>query len=204
MSVDFEENRLQMATNMHQSLLNALRQREADIIKFLAILGPALAGFVWLLIKTKPADYAFVAGTIGVQAILAVGAIYAVALGYNFRSILFQMKRIEYSTGLSKYIINDWNTYYTNQKDTRFVKQKVTGCPPEIIKVFWLAFLVILIVITGLACWHLRCHTYKWVTVCSFLVGLAICQCWAFCLCERKLGSMYNAEYDEPGEPPPT
>lgn len=34
--------------NFHQLMLHALRQREQDVLKFVAILAPALAGFVWL------------------------------------------------------------------------------------------------------------------------------------------------------------
>jgi hypothetical protein len=35
--------------SMHKLLLEALRHREQEIVRYLAILGPALGGFVWLL-----------------------------------------------------------------------------------------------------------------------------------------------------------
>ncbi len=35
--------------NMHQLFLEALRHREQEIFRYLAILGPALGGFMWLI-----------------------------------------------------------------------------------------------------------------------------------------------------------
>ncbi len=39
----------QAVQNMHQAFLEALRHREQEILRYLAILGPALGGFIWLL-----------------------------------------------------------------------------------------------------------------------------------------------------------
>jgi len=38
-----------MLENMHKTFLEALRHREQEILRYIAILAPALAGFIWLL-----------------------------------------------------------------------------------------------------------------------------------------------------------
>lgn len=215
---DFEKNRLQMVTNMHQSLLNALRQREADIIKFLAILGPALAGFVYLLINFKPwRPIPFIVGTIGIQFILAVGGVYAVVLGYNFRSILYQMKRIEHSTGLNEFMLNKWSVYPCkpksknsgNNKTSKVDRLGAKGCPPEIIRVFWISFIVLILAITIAADYILCDKTDDSSTraiVAISISGLVWLMCpilatWCY---KRKLMKLYLSEVRHPGPPPPS
>ena len=52
--------------NMHKMFLEALRHREQEIVRFLAILGPALGGFIWLIGKRQLNPDMFVTGTYGV------------------------------------------------------------------------------------------------------------------------------------------
>ena len=71
---------------IHKQLLEALRHREQEIFHYLAILAPALGGFVWLLYKgVNP--FLFAVGTLGVLLLLLLGALYSLALGYNYRYI---------------------------------------------------------------------------------------------------------------------
>ena len=64
--------------DFHSLMLQALRQREQDVIRYIAILAPAIGGYVWLLTKYKSGGSEFVTGTIGVMFLLLTGAIYAV------------------------------------------------------------------------------------------------------------------------------
>ena len=66
--------------NMHKTFLEALRHREQEIVRFVAILAPALGGFVWLLTKDVT-PYVFTVGTLGVLFFLLVGGVYCLALG---------------------------------------------------------------------------------------------------------------------------
>ena len=62
------------AQNMHKTFLEALRHREQEILRFMAILAPALGGFIWLLTLDDCKDnnlYVFSIGTIGVLFLLA-------------------------------------------------------------------------------------------------------------------------------------
>ncbi len=138
--------------NMHKTFLEALRHREQEILRFLAILAPSLGGFVWLLQQgltngLKP--YVFIVGTLGIQLFLLLGAIYSLALSYNYRHIIFQLATIEGKDCLNidKYILKIWP-----RKTCDFRKYKfkiIPWCdPPEIIKCFWLAFITGVIGVT--------------------------------------------------------
>ena len=80
--------------NMHKLLLQALRHREQEIVRYLAILGPALGGFAWLLYWSKDGVNLTV-GTMGVLFLLFLGAIYSLALGYNYRCIVLELAKLE-------------------------------------------------------------------------------------------------------------
>jgi len=58
-----------IAESMHGALLEALRHREQEIFSYLAILVPALGGFLWLLLHRSGTDssgnLALFAGTLG-------------------------------------------------------------------------------------------------------------------------------------------
>ncbi|MBW8017283.1 MAG: hypothetical protein FVQ82_13955 [Planctomycetes bacterium] len=132
--------------NMHKIFLEALRHREQEILRFLAILAPALGGFVWLLKlysegNVKPV--VFIVGTVGVIFLLMIGAVYSLALGYNFRMIIHQLASLESEKCLNidKYILNSWPRKAEDFK--KYLFKKYPWCePPEIIKIFWLAFTI--------------------------------------------------------------
>lgn len=131
--------------NMHKTFLEALRHREQEILRFIAILGPALGGFIWLLnevdLGSEKGIFIFTVGTLGVLFLLTVGAVYSLALGYNFRYITLQLAKMEsdYCLKIKDFMLNYWLRTPKEWKE----KYRNGRCfPPEIIKVFWLAFVI--------------------------------------------------------------
>lgn len=134
---------------MHKTFLEALRQREQEIFSYLTTLGLAFGGFGWLLIQqtTKPApDKLFMFGTSGVLLLLALGSWYALALGYNYRYLTFQLAKIESNLEIKSVMLNGWP-----RSADDFRKYTWYCLPPEIIKVFWFAFIVGIAFVTGYA-----------------------------------------------------
>jgi hypothetical protein len=136
---------------MHLALLEALRQREQETFSYLTTLGLAFGGFGWLLLhensKEPPATkILFVFGTVGILLLLCLGAIYALALGYNYRYITFQLAKIEDFLKIKDVMLKGWP-----RSVEEFKKYKRWCDPPEIIKVFWLAFTVGILFVTLIA-----------------------------------------------------
>lgn len=143
-SQEFQERRGRVLEGEHRLLLEALRHREQEIIRYLAILGPALGGFVWLLTAdaVKDDNKVFIIGTIGVQLLLFLGMHYSAALGYSHRHITLQLAKLEAILGVKDCILKAWPR---SPKDFIARYQKTDGgpwCePPEVIRSFWLAFI---------------------------------------------------------------
>lgn len=136
----------------HRLLLEALRHREQEIIQFLAILVPAMGAFGWLIKSAHHKLTLFVGGTVGVLLLLLLGAIYSLALGYNYRYITLQLAKLEYFLGISECILEAWP-----KSKNKFLKRcRILGIPwctpPEIIKVFWSTFLAVIVAVTITAC----------------------------------------------------
>ena len=135
--------------NTHRLFLEALRHREQEIIRFLAILGPALGGFVWLVDSGSENVGVFVIGTVGVLLSLLVGALYSLALGYNFRHLTLELAKLEAKLQIVDSMLEGWP-----RSREKFLERYKLCCfipwctPPEIIKVFWLAFLVGIVGVT--------------------------------------------------------
>ena len=137
--------------NMHKTFLEALRHREQEILRFVALLGTALGGFVWILgaeAFREPAR--FTAGTYGVLLGLGVGACYGLALGYNYRYLTLQLAKLESraNLGLKRSILRHWP-----REPEQFERKSRWGVipwctPPGIIKVFWIGFLVSILGVT--------------------------------------------------------
>jgi len=141
-----EDQRIALC-NMHKTFLEALRHREQEILRFLAILAPALGGFIWLLRLDLNKDenaFVFTIGTLGVLLFLLLGAVYSLALGYNFRYVTLQLAKLEsdYCLKIKKFILKSW--LRTAEKwAKKYKKSWIPYCaPPDIIKVFWLAFVI--------------------------------------------------------------
>jgi len=157
-------------TNTHQLLLDALRHREQEIFRYLAILGPAVGGFVWLLhagsavelttdatgesVTTHVLDTGvFVVGTVSVLLLLLLGAVYSLALGYNYRYVTLQLAKLEAKFGIQEYMLKGWPRCRQDFLDRYKILCSKPWCtPPEIIKVFWWAFLGGIVGVASAAC----------------------------------------------------
>lgn len=131
---------------MHGALLEALRHREQEIFSYLAILVPTLGGFLWLLLhRSAPVgsgDLVLFAGTLGTLLLFFLGVGYSLTLGYNFRYVTFQLAKIEHHLEVEKVILQGWPRSPQAFK-ARYRLWGFTYCaPPEMIKIFWIAFLI--------------------------------------------------------------
>jgi hypothetical protein len=143
---NLDDVRWPILENMHKTLLEALRHREQEILRYIAILAPALGGFVWLVREfvNDGKMFGFTIGTVGVLFLLLLGAIYSLALGYNYRYITMQLAKLEAKLGMCEFILESWPRTPQN-----FEKYK--RCyPPEIIYIFWLAFVICMGGVTGI------------------------------------------------------
>jgi hypothetical protein len=137
---------------MHKLFLETLRHREQDVVRYLAILGPALGGFVWLLNLGTGVVVVFIAGTVGVLLLLLLGAFYSLALGYNFRYIILEVAKLEALLKIRDAMLVGWPRSRKDFLD-RYNWHGIPWCtPPEIIKGFWWAFLVGIIGVAVTAC----------------------------------------------------
>lgn len=170
---------LKVVENMHKTFLEALRYREQEILRFIAILAPALGWFVWLikvyLENTNILTNVFVVGTIGVLFILTVGAVYSLALGFNFRYVTFQLAKMEskHCLNIINFILNGWE----RTAEEWVNKYKKMKCfPPEIIKVFWLAFVIAeLFVVLAAVCLFYYTQEYSYIKVCIIIGCGVVC-----------------------------
>lgn len=153
---------------VHKLLMDALRHREQEIMRYIAILAPAIGGFIWLLIKREQNppidDTIFTIGAGGILLLLFIGAFYSLALGYNYRYITLQIAKIENHLSIEKVMLKGWpkrkkdflERYKLNVKILSKVLDKFDKnywcTPPEIIKVFWYAFLITIIAVTAASC----------------------------------------------------
>jgi hypothetical protein len=122
---------------IHGSLLAALRNREQEIFRYLTILGPALGSYAALFYFHIPADRPnlFLFGTISVLLSLLLEALYTLALGYNFRYVNLEIAKIENLLGIRDAMLLAWPKSRQDYLTRRWC------VPPEIIQVFWYAFL---------------------------------------------------------------
>ena len=133
---------------MHGLMLQALRQREQDIIRYLAILVPSVGGFVWLLQSEISDVKVFIVGSVFVLLLLLLGAVYSLALGYNYRYITMELAKLEAVLRIRDAMLVSWP-----RSPEDFLRRYRLGCipwclPPEIIKIFWAGFLVAIIGVT--------------------------------------------------------
>ena len=155
--------------NAHQQMLVALRHREQEIIRFLVILVPTISGYFYLLYNYFCTETCYLdnkmllIGTLFVEFILAVGAVYTVTLGYNFRSILMQLKKFERGLGIDNYTLLQW-------QETLIVGPKQSCIPPEIIKVFWWAFIIAFAGV-GITSITISQPSYFWASVSASLIA---------------------------------
>jgi len=172
-----ENGSRQALESMHRLLLEALRHREQEIVRYLAILGPALGGFVWLLLSATGNVSVFVVGTVGVLFLLLIGVLYSLALGYNYRYITLELAKLEVALGIRRAMLEGWPRSPRDFRERYRLLRVIPWCtPPEVIKVFWGAFLVGIIGVTTAACLAKPETLVLWVVICSggasLLIGL--------------------------------
>jgi len=139
--------------NMHRLLLEALRHREQEIIRYFAILGPTLGAFIWLLQLDIAKTRVFIIGTVVVLLLLLLGAIYSLSLGYNYRYITLELAKLEALLGIRSAMLEGWPRSAEDFIARYKLCCSIPWCaPPEVIKVFWWAFLAGIIGVTVTAC----------------------------------------------------
>jgi hypothetical protein len=133
---------------MQRELLEALRHREQEILRYLALLLTAVGGFLWLMTgERKDNPLVFFVGTMGVVLLLFLGALYALALGYNYRYLTLQLAKLESRLKIGDAILVGWP-----RNKAAFSKRYGKRCyPPGIIKIFWAAFVTGIPVVTVIA-----------------------------------------------------
>ena len=161
-----------MVVKYHNLLLDALRSRENEIIPFIAIIGPALGGYIWLLYKLNGKNpELIIITTIGIWILFLLGALYSAALGYNYRCILYQVKKIEQEQNIKKYIIKAWHEPVRDhsKKHASIFWNRIDWCPmPEVIKWFWVSFPVLILGVTAASWIQIKDYECK----CILLFGI--------------------------------
>lgn len=147
MNIKPEHNEQQAMLDIHKLFLEALRHREQEIFRYLAILVPALGGFFWLTTQNVN-DRVFISGTAGVVGLLLLGSIYSLSLGYNYRCICLALFKLQKRLGIQETMLAKWPKTY----DEFIRKYGSWLTPPEMIKVFWYGFLGGIVLVTTTAC----------------------------------------------------
>ena len=184
--------------NTHKLLLEALRHREQEIFRYLGILVPALGGFIWLLHAKGASEGVLVVGTLAVLLMLLMGTAYSLALGYNYRYITLQLAKLEKEFGISDFMLKGWPGSSEEFRDRYKIFCCIPWCtPPEIIKIFWLAFVLGLIGVTVATCSLkpsalLLSLVIPLGTVCTLIGGLVLPRHFG-----RKLHEKCKEEIDE-------
>ena len=165
---------MQTLRNTQQQFLEALRHREQEVFRYLAIIGPALGGFIWMLsgygaTPRKLDIRTFSFGTLGLILLLLLGAWYCVALGYNYRYLTFQLMKIEKALNISP-TLHGWPRRKRDMMDRSKLGHYVAGLlrnrrgrlyrcplcfPPGLIGVFWWAFIIGIAFLTIAGAWAL-------------------------------------------------
>ena len=136
--------------NMQQQYLEALRNREREAVQFIVLLASALGGFAWalkLVPDLKDNLLSFVAISVGVLILLMLGAAHSLALGYNYRYLILQLRKVETALSVKQYVLRAWDKPISCSSETdQACEDKFT--PPEIIKQFWIAYLWGIVLVT--------------------------------------------------------
>jgi len=213
-----EDKIYQLCRARHQLFLEALRHREQEVLRYLVIIGPALGGFVWLMSK-YPEEIGirtFCFGSIGLILIMLLGACYCIALGYNYRCLVLQIAKEEKNMCISGTVLNAWPReisehikrtklghyfgFLLRDKDSKVFDWEWCS-PPELICVFWYAFVIGIIYLTVAACVMLSTAAPTIVVAIFGLVCLVL-SLFVPHMYGRKLRSMCHKEEerDEPLE----
>ena len=138
--------RYQALLNMQEQYLQALRSRESEVLQFITLFVSALGGFAWVLERaysqqgniSSEALYYYIPTIMAILLILTLGATHTLALGYNYRSVVLQLRNVERKLDVESVILKEW--IETSQK----YKFKL----PEMLKVFFVAYCLGIILVT--------------------------------------------------------
>jgi len=103
----------QAALDLHKIMLEAMRAREGEILRFAAFLLPALGGvfaFPWLAQaqgKTLPCNTLLIT-TLAVIILLFFGGWYTLALSYNYRYLNVVVRRLQNHLRLARFQPKKW------------------------------------------------------------------------------------------------
>lgn len=153
----------------HKILLNTLRSHERAILQYLSIYLSAGGALGWVITNSANNSIIFNVGMIGVLLLLSLGAFYTLALGYSYRYLTFQLTKVEKKLGIHEVTLAAWP-----KSSDDFLRRYKLGCipwctPPEIIWVFWIAFLVGIIGVSIIA-FHMQKNLVLVVGVFCFLL----------------------------------
>jgi len=95
--------------NLQKIYLNALQSREREVLQFLAIFVAGAGAFAWLIKEKANFHYIyFTSATALILILLYAGIIYSMALSFNYRSVVLQIRKLEYALDVDKHILNAW------------------------------------------------------------------------------------------------
>ncbi len=139
----------QAIRDLHHIMLEAMRSREGEILRFLGFLLPALAAFLafgWFTSKKSAvsADLLLPASAILAIVILAFGAWYGLALSYNYRYLVIVCYWLQKKLDLLRYL-PDWKPKKLSRK-----KCLTLELAPEMVRAHvWLFVTLIAVVVVG-------------------------------------------------------
>jgi hypothetical protein len=196
----------QAALDLHQIMLQAMRSREGEILRFLGFVLAAIAGFFALpLVKSSDRlfaiDILLPSASILAIVLLFFGSWYALALSYNYRYLHIVAHRVQERLGLDRFQ-PDWepSRFAFNWSLDYFL----FGFAPEIFR-SQLLLLIVLTILAGAApllplfvtdrC-PLRYPWLPWVAVGLCLLALLLISALAFGFYPRK----YNERLQQANE----
>jgi len=117
-----KKNQEDILLSLHKLHSEALRKREQDVLQLIVLLATTYGGFSWIVTAwaKKVIDiqninlqevYAFIIIIALIVLVLALGAYHTIVLGYNYRSTLLQLRKIEKSLGINSVILNKWSNF---------------------------------------------------------------------------------------------
>jgi len=139
-----------LAESLHRLFLESMETRYSDILRFLALIIPALSGFIYVASLYESAEASqkpiltFFFVTIAVTASQLWGAAYALAMSYRYRYLQASVYRIEEAYGIDPLIPHSFKP----RPIKGFGARLALSLAPGILQVHIFFFLAIMIGIT--------------------------------------------------------
>ncbi|MGD0267395.1 MAG: hypothetical protein ABSD47_20995 [Candidatus Methylomirabilota bacterium] len=172
----------QAALDLHKIMLEAMRAREGEILRFAAFLLPALGGIIAfpLVVKvqgTTVPGAPFIT-TLTVMILLFFGGWYALALSYNYRYLKIVVCRLQHVLSLNSFLPTEWRKGEGKWAKIPRGKLLLFGFAPEIFRALVLLFVVLILFIGvafvfGISMQPFRPECWERITV-SFATVLAL------------------------------